>query len=192
MQDRKPCEAIPAMGKLTDSTALISAKWVIAFVTSFWLGIPLSVQILVICMGLDFATGLLVGFIRQELASHRSFVGISKKVLILILVAVAHLISEALKMPFDLGVGVAVAYIVNEVISITENCANAGVPIPPVLLDVLLKSKKMTRRGEQNLVIEKLEAVVVSKPDGFGGTESTIISSTVTSKSDVSSDQEKH
>ena len=164
------------MGKLTDSTALIAAKWVVAFLLSFWFSIPLAVQILVTCMGLDFATGILVGFIRHELASHKSFIGIAKKMLILILVAVAHLISEALKLPSDLGVWVAAAYVVNEVISITENCANAGVPIPPALLDVLLKAKKMTGRGEQGTVVEKLDAVVVSHPDGLGGTESVISS----------------
>lgn len=167
--------------KLTDSSALVAAKWVIAFVASFWLGVPLSVQILVTCMGLDFATGLLVGFINRELSSQRSFVGLAKKMLVLILVATAHLISEALKIPFDLGVAVAAAFVVNEVISITENCANAGVPIPPALLDVLLKAKKMTGRGDQATVIEKLEAVVISKPDGLGGTES-VVSSTKTTK----------
>ena len=179
------------MGKLTDSTALIAAKWLLAFVLAFWLSIPLTVQILVACMGLDFATGVLVGFIRHELASHRSFVGIAKKMLILILVAVAHLISEALKLPFDLGVGVAAAYVVNEVISITENCANAGVPIPPALLDVLLKAKRMTGRGEQGTVVEKLEAVSVSRPDGLGGVESVVSSTKITTGLDVSSKQEK-
>ena len=173
--------------KLTDSSALVAAKWMLAFCAAFWLGIPLSVQILVICMGLDFATGVLVGFIRGNLASDRSFVGIAKKVLILILVAVAHLISEALKLPFDLGVGVAVAYVVNEVISITENCANAGVPIPPLLLDFLLKTKNMTGRGQQTSVVEKLESTSVSRADGLGGVE-TLSSAT---KTTVSLDKEK-
>ena len=165
--------------KLTDSMALLAAKWAVAFSAAFWMGVPLSVQILVTCMGLDFATGLLVGFIRRELESHRSFVGIAKKVLILILVAVAHLISEALKLPFDLGVAVAAAYVVNEVISITENCANAGVPIPPVLLEFLLRTKKVTGRGEQSLVVEKLDSVSVSRPDGLGGVESVLTSTKV-------------
>jgi toxin secretion/phage lysis holin len=177
------------MGKLTDSSALVAAKWVLAFLVSFWLSVPISVQILVTCMGLDFATGILVGFIRRDLSSHRSFVGIAKKVLILILVAVAHLISEALKLPFDLGVGVSAAYVVNEVISITENCANAGVPIPPLLLDFLLRTKKMTGRGEQAEVIEKLEAVSVSRPDGLGGVEliSTSKKTIIGPKPDISS-----
>lgn len=173
------------MWKLTDSSALVAAKWAVAFCLSFWLGIPLTVQVLVICMALDFVTGLLVGFIQREISSHRGFVGIAKKVLILILVTVAHLISEALKLPFDLGAGVAIAYIVNEVISITENCANAGVPIPPVLLDFLLKAKTMTGRGNQGTVVEKLEAVVVSKPDGLGGTESIVSTVKVTTGTKV-------
>jgi len=162
----------------TESAALIAAKWVVAFLISFWIQIPLSVQILVGCMGLDFLTGLLVAFIRGEVASHKSFIGLAKKSLILILVGSAHLISEAMKLQFDLGAAVAVAYIVNEVISITENCANAGIPIPPALLDVLVKAKKYTGRGQQpSTVVEKLESVSVSKDDGLGGVE-TIVSST--------------
>ena len=169
--------------KLTDSTALVAAKWILALSLSFWISIPMTVQILVMCMGLDMATGLLVAFIRRDLTSHRGFVGIAKKVLILILVALAHLISEALKLPFDLGAGVAAAYVVNEIISITENCANAGIPIPPALLEVLLKAKKMTGRGQQNTVVQKLESVEsvsVSHPDGVGGVETVATTTKVT------------
>ena len=168
--------------KITDSTVLIAAKWMIAFAASFWLSIPISVQLLVACMGLDFATGLLVAFIRSEVASHKSFVGLAKKMLILIMVAVAHLLSDALKLPFDLGSACAAAYVVNEVISITENCANAGVPIPPALLDVLLKAKKATGRGDQQKVIETLESVTITQPDGLGGSQSVSSTTKVTEK----------
>lgn len=173
--------------KLNDSSVLVAVKWIFAFLISFWLGIPLMVQTLVICMGLDFATGLLASFISHSLGSHKGSIGIAKKVLILILVAMAHVITEVLKLPFDLGVVVASAYIVNEVISITENCANSGVPIPPALLDVLLKAKKLTGRGIKPIaVVEKLEQVVITRPDGLGGTESVVSSKKVTIQGDDS------
>jgi toxin secretion/phage lysis holin len=167
-------------GVQAESASLIAAKWIAAFIVSFWLRVPLTVQILVACMGLDFITGLLVAFIRGEVASHKSFIGLAKKTLILILVGAAHLISDAMKLQFDLGAFVAVAYIINEVISITENCANAGIPIPPALLDVLVKAKKYTGRGQRpSTVVEKLESVSVSTDDGVGGIE-TLVSSTRT------------
>lgn len=163
--------------KFTDSSFLVAAKWIFAFLLSFWVGIPLSVQTLVICMALDFATGMIAAFIRRELASHKGSRGIAKKVLILILVATSHIITEVLKLPFDLGVIVASAYIVNEVISITENCANSGVPVPPALLKVLLKARQITGRNiSPTEVVEKLEQVIVKRPDGLGGEEQVISS----------------
>jgi toxin secretion/phage lysis holin len=177
----------------SDTYVLVSAKWILAFLLSFWLSVPLIVQTLVLCMGLDFATWIIVVFISEELVSDRISVWISKRVLVLILVAMAHIITEVLKLSFDLGVVVASAYIVNEVTYITENCANAGVPIPPALLNALSKARKITGRGVSPVsVVEKLEQTVITRPDGLGGTESVVSGKKVTiSMKDVIKDVSK-
>lgn len=96
-------------------------------------------------MVLDYLTGLISAWIHKELSSAVGFTGIAKKVLILILVAVGHLLDD-----YVLGGGsvcrsaVIGFYLANEGISILENAGNIGLPLPKKLTDVLeqLKNKE--------------------------------------------------
>lgn len=100
---------------------------------------------LIAFMAMDYITGLAVAWLHKELSSEVGFKGIAKKVLILILVAVGHILDTHV-----LGGGsvcrsaVIGFYIANEGISILENAGNIGIPLPKKLIDVLkqLKSKE--------------------------------------------------
>ena len=100
---------------------------------------------LVAFMTIDYVTGLVVAWIRKELSSEIGFKGIAKKVFILSLVAVGHILDVHV-----LGGGAVCRsavigfYIANEGISILENAGNIGLPLPKKLIDVLqqLKSKE--------------------------------------------------
>ena len=100
---------------------------------------------LVAFMSIDYVTGLVVAWIRKELSSEIGFKGIAKKVFILSLVAVGHILDVHV-----LGGGAVCRsavigfYIANEGISILENAGNIGLPLPKKLIDVLqqLKSKE--------------------------------------------------
>ena len=100
---------------------------------------------LIAFMALDYITGLAVAWIRREISSEVGFRGIAKKVLILALVAVGHILDS-----FVLGGGavcrsaVTGFYLANEGISILENAGNAGLPLPKKLVEALhqLKSKE--------------------------------------------------
>ncbi len=100
---------------------------------------------LIAFMVLDYITGLAVAWLRRELSSAVGFAGIAKKVFILILVAVGHIIDANM-----LGEGsicrsaVVGFYLANEGLSIIENAGNIGLPLPKKLVDVLkqLKSKE--------------------------------------------------
>lgn len=100
---------------------------------------------LVAFMAIDYVTGLVVAWIRKELSSEIGFKGIAKKVFILSLVAVGHILDVHV-----LGGGAVCRsavigfYIANEGISILENAGNIGLPLPKKLIDVLqqLKSKE--------------------------------------------------
>lgn len=88
---------------------------------------------------LDYITGLIVGAARHKLNSHTSFVGLCKKALILIVVAVAHIIDSQL-----LGGNASVfrsatcgLYIANEGLSILENSGKLGLPMPKKLKKAL-------------------------------------------------------
>lgn len=120
-------------------------KYVTGFVASMWLQIPTAVHFLLIFMALDIATGLTAGFVEKKLASDVSYRGLAKKVLVVLLVVAAHMAVKAVGISFDLGSAVAAVYTINEIISIIENCARAGVPVPSVLVQALAKCKRVAR-----------------------------------------------
>ena len=99
---------------------------------------------LIIAMIIDYITGVSASFFCPELSldSRIGFRGIVKKVLILLMVSMGHImdavIGTELVMPM-----VLYFYLANECLSITENIANAGVPIPNRLKSTL----KQVREG---------------------------------------------
>ena len=126
-------------------------KWLCLTALVYWAKVPYLVQILVAFMALDMVTGLLAAFVRKEICSEIGARGVAKKVLMLILVAVAHVISDKdpLHLGIDLGNVVALGYLANEVISIVENCAWAGIPVPGPLVDALMKFKGQGNPGRK-------------------------------------------
>lgn len=130
------------------SVFLVASKWLIAALIGFWVSVPLAMQTLVCVIVIDYATGLLRASIARRLSSAAGLRGLVKKVLTILLVLTAHLLVKATNLAWDFSMTIAGAFVANEVISITENCADAGVPIPPALLDVLLRAKKLTGRGK--------------------------------------------
>ena len=92
--------------------------------------------VLIALMVIDFCTGLLHAFIECKLNSRTCARGIMKKIFILALVAVAHLIDVATGKAVVMGV-VEFFYIANESMSIIENAGRAGLPVPEKLTEVL-------------------------------------------------------
>lgn len=100
--------------------------------------------VLLFMMILDFLTGLLRAWLTKTLNSTLGLSGVIKKVSILVLLAM----TAAIEFLFvHIGqdtngliiLGVSSFFIVNEGISILENCAQIGVPIPPILYNALDK-----------------------------------------------------
>lgn len=98
---------------------------------------------LIAFMALDYITGVIVAILRKNLNSEVGFTGIAKKVLILVLVAVGHILDCHV-----LGGGAVCRsavigfYLANEGISILENAGNLGIPLPKKLIAVLQQLKK--------------------------------------------------
>lgn len=115
------------------------------------LAIPLA--LLIPCNIIDYFTGLMAAKIKGEkITSKKSFEGIVKKVMMYILIFVGFgidcmisYVTETLyiemKFPLLFSAIVASWLVVNELISITENCEATGVSIP-VLSPVLRFVKK--------------------------------------------------
>lgn len=98
---------------------------------------------LIVFMVLDYATGIIVAVKRKTLSSEVGFKGIAKKIMIMALVIVGHVLDAHV-----IGGGAVCRsavigfYIANEGISILENAANIGLPLPKKLVDVLIQLRQ--------------------------------------------------
>lgn len=98
---------------------------------------------LVVFVVLDYLTGVMVAILERQLSSEIGARGIFKKVLIFSLVAVAHIIdSDIIETGSTIRTAVIFFYLSNEGISILENTAKIGLPIPAKLKTVLEKLNK--------------------------------------------------
>lgn len=92
---------------------------------------------------IDYITGLMAAIIEKKLSSEIGFRGIFKKVLIFTLVGIGHTIDFYL---IEKGSAVRTAviffYLSNEGLSIMENAAKVGLPIPEKLRVVFTELKK--------------------------------------------------
>ena len=87
---------------------------------------------------LDYITGVICAIFDKKLSSDIGARGILKKVLIFIIVGVGHILdSQVLNNGGVLRTAVILFYLSNEGISILENSARAGLPLPQKLKDVL-------------------------------------------------------
>ena len=99
----------------------------------------------------DYITGIMVAIINRELSSEIGARGIFKKILIFILVGVAHIIDTRL-----IGDGSAIRtaviffYLSNEGISIIENASRIGLPVPQKLKDVLAQLNGKSKEDGKN------------------------------------------
>lgn len=87
---------------------------------------------------IDYITGVMCAIVDKQLSSAVGFRGLFKKVLIFALVGVGHLLDSAvIGRGSVLRTAIIFFYLANEGISMTENAANLGLPIPKKLRDVL-------------------------------------------------------
>ncbi len=87
---------------------------------------------------IDYITGLMVAVLENRLSSAVGFRGIFKKVVLFSLVSVGHIIdSRLIQSEGVIRTAVIFFYLSNEGISILENTAKIGLPIPEKLKAVL-------------------------------------------------------
>ena len=123
-----------------------------------WLfgGWDASMITLIVFMAIDYITGLVVAgvFKKSEksenggLESRAGWKGLCRKGVTLLIVFVAVRLDMLIGTNY-LRDGVCIAFIVNEVISITENAGLMGVPIPTVITNAIsVLEKKQTETAE--------------------------------------------
>lgn len=86
----------------------------------------------------DYVTGIMCAISDRTLSSAVGFKGICRKVLIFTLVGIGNIIDvQVLGTPGVLRTAVIFFYLSNEGVSILENSAHLGLPVPEKLKDVL-------------------------------------------------------
>lgn len=111
---------------------------------------------LIVLMSLDYISGVMCAIIDKKLSSAVGFRGVCKKVFILMLVGVAHIIDLHVVGSGSALRGVVICfYMSNEGLSLLENAAHVGLPIPDKLKDILAqlhdrdkKDKDTTDQGD--------------------------------------------
>jgi len=105
---------------------------------------------LIVLMTLDYVSGVMCAIIDKKLSLAVGFKGICKKVFILMLVGVAHIIDlHVVGTGSALRGAVICFYMSNEGLSLLENAAHIGLPIPDKLRDILSQLHDKERTTDQ-------------------------------------------
>ncbi|MBR3108531.1 MAG: phage holin family protein [Clostridia bacterium] len=113
---------------------------------------------LIIFMALDYVTGIMCAVLDKTLSSRVGFRGIFKKALILIMVGIANIVDVHV-----VGTGSALRgavicfYLSNEGLSLLENAAYIGLPIPEKLKEILSQLHHRTEKEAENAAKDKSE-----------------------------------
>ncbi|OPG88082.1 phage holin family protein [Limosilactobacillus reuteri] len=125
--------------KTTSLTVINSCFGAIgAFLGWFLGGLDGFLYVLLIFMVVDYITGVLCAINEHKLSSEIGFRGLTRKVLILLLVSIAHCLDiYLLKNGSAIRTATIFFYISNEGISLLENTSRLGLPVPDKLKSVL-------------------------------------------------------
>jgi len=114
-------------------------------------GIDGLMTALLVFMILDYVTGLMCAIADKQLSSRIGFRGIFKKILIIMLVGVAHIVDlYVVKSGNALRSAVVCFYLSNEGVSLLENAAHLGLPVPDKLKNILGQLHNREEKTEQN------------------------------------------
>lgn len=122
-----------------------------AAVSTIFGGWSESLTTLLICMAIDYITGLVVAGVFHNspktasgaLESNAGLKGLFRKAAMLLFVLIGHRLDVAVGTTY-IRDAVCIAFIANEVLSMVENAGLMGVPIPEVITNAIdvLKNKE--------------------------------------------------
>lgn len=102
----------------------------------YWLGGGNKLLIALIALVIiDYCSGLIKAIRQKKLNSEIGFRGIVKKILLFLIISLAFILEDLTRIP--LREVTLMFFIVNESLSILENAAASGIPLPKKLKNVL-------------------------------------------------------
>ena len=120
-----------------------------SFIAGLFGGFDASMETLLVFMGIDYVTGLIVAAVRKSpksksggLSSSIGLKGLMKKCVVLMLVLVAARLDLTLGTSY-IRDAVCIGFMVNELLSIIENAGLLGIPMPSAIKNAveLLQNK---------------------------------------------------
>ena len=111
------------------------------------------ITILFILMIIDIITGIGKAVKNKNLWSRKSLLGFARKIFVFLIITVANLLDLFMNLNGALVLATVTFYILNEVLSITENAGQLGVPLPDKLLEVI---SVVNKKSETNVKVEKI------------------------------------
>ena len=130
----------------------ILVSFIGTFLTWLFGAWDIALSILVLFIVLDYIAGLIKAFVNKTISSNIGLHGIARKAVILIVLIVAVLLDRLLNTgTWVFRTIVCYFYIANEGISLLENCAGLGLPVPESIQNALVQLKdgeKKELKGE--------------------------------------------
>ena len=111
------------------------------------------ITILATLMVIDIITGLGKAVKNKNLWSRKSLLGFARKIFVFLIITVANLLDLFMGLKGALVLATVTFYILNEVLSITENAGQLGIPLPEKLLEVIavVNNKSDTDKRVDNI-----------------------------------------
>ena len=111
------------------------------------------ITILFILMIIDIITGIGKAVKNKNLWSRKSLLGFARKIFVFLIITVANLLDLFMNLNGALVLATVTFYILNEVLSITENAGQLGVPLPDKLIEVI---SVVNKKSNTDKIVEKI------------------------------------
>ena len=111
------------------------------------------ITILFILMIIDIITGIGKAVKNKNLWSRKSLLGFARKIFVFLIITVANLLDLFMNLNGALVLATVTFYILNEVLSITENAGQLGVPLPDKLIEVI---SVVNKKSNSDKIVEKI------------------------------------
>lgn len=120
----------------------------LAALAAWFLALPGTYQTLFWFSVADFATGISCAvFTRSGISARELGRGGCKKAGYFVLCWMTHSMKAEMKLDIDLGLWLGYFFLFTEAVSITENLAELGVPVPSQLVEILTRLREAANRG---------------------------------------------
>lgn len=129
-----------------------------AFISTAFGGWPWGLSVLCVFMAIDYITGLIVAAVFKRspktetgsLESHVAFKGVVRKIFMLVMVLIGAMLDRYIGCNY-IRDAVIIAFLTNELISLTENAGLMGVPIPKKLKKAIEILKDKAGEDDSNV-----------------------------------------